>query len=216
MPSSRANADKEPVKREEATLIILAGGEGKRMGFPKHELPMGETSILERIHQRLGDLFVETIVAGRGISSPNQQIRIAEDGYSERAALVGIHAGLAASQTDLTFVIACDMPYVKSGLVFHLLAAAADVDVVVPVIRGYYEPLCAVYRTTCLRPIARSIEGGIMKIIHFYPEVRVREITEQEIREFDPNLRSFVNLNTPTDRKYAASFDVSKSGLGGL
>ncbi len=198
------------MKREEATLIILAGGEGQRMGFPKHELPMGETNILEWIHHRLGDLFVETIAAGRGISSSNQEIRIVEDRHSERAALVGIHAGLAASRTDLTFVVACDMPHVEPGLVSHLLCAAADADVVVPVIRGYREPLCAVYRTTCLPPIARSIEDGIMKIVHFYSEVRVREIREQEIREFDPILRSFVNLNTPTDRKNAASLDISR------
>jgi len=216
MPSPRANADEEPVKREESTLIILAGGEAQRMGFPKHELPMGETNILEWIHQRLGDLFVETIVAGRGISSSNQDIRIAEDGYSERAALVGIHAGLAASRTDLTFVVACDMPHVEPGLVSHLLCAAADADVVVPVIRGYSEPLCAVYRTACLPPISRSIAGGILKIVHFYHEVRVREIPEQEIREFDPMLRSFVNLNTPAERKLSASFDAAKSSLNRL
>ncbi|MCK5586369.1 molybdenum cofactor guanylyltransferase [Candidatus Bipolaricaulota bacterium] len=215
MASSRANAN-EPVEREEATLIILAGGAGKRMGFPKHELAMGETSVLERIHQRLGDLCVETIVVGQGISSPNRKIRTAEDLYSERGALVGIHGGLSASRTDLTFVVACDMPHVGHTLVSHLLGAAADADIVVPVIRGYYEPLCAVYRTTCLRPIGRSIEGGILKIVHFYHEVRVREIHEQKIREFDPNLRSFVNLNTPAERRLAASFDVSKSRLGDL
>lgn len=209
MPCSRANAN-ESVKREERTLIILAGGEGKRMGFPKHELAVGETNILERIHQRLGDLFVETIVAGRGISISNQEIRIAEDGYSERAALVGIHAGLAASRTDLTFVVACDMPHVAPGLVSHLLCAAADADIVVPVIRGYYEPLCAVYRTTCLSPIGRSIEDGILKIVHFYREVRVLEIPEQDIREFDPMLRSFVNLNTPADQQLAGSLDISR------
>ena len=108
------------------------------------------------------------------------------------------------------------MPYVEHGLVAHLLGAEADMDVVVPVIRGYYEPLCTVYRTTCLRAIGRSIEGGILKIVHFYHEVRVREIPEEEILEFDPTLRSFVNLNTPADRKHASSFDASKSGLGGL
>ena len=209
MASSRASAD-DPVKREDATLIILAGGEGKRMGFPKHELQVGETSILERIHHRLGNLFVETIVAGRGIFSSNQEIRVAQDLYSDRAALVGIHAGLSASRTDLTFVIACDMPYIEPGLVSHLICGAAHADIVVPVIRGYYEPLCAVYRTTCLRPIERSIEGGILKIVPFYREVQVCEICQQEIRKFDPTLRSFVNLNTPVDRKHAISLDTSK------
>ena len=218
MPSPRTRKVDESVKREKATLIILAGGEGKRMGFPKHELAVGETSILERIHQRLGSLFEETIVVGRGISSPIPSIRTIEDCYMERGALVGIHAGLSASRTDLTFVVACDMPHVERALVSHMLRLAADIDadIVVPIIREYNEPLCAVYRTTCLSPIERSIEAGILKISHFYSKVRVCEILEQEIREFDPDLRSFVNLNTPADRKLAASFDVSKSNLGSL
>ncbi|MFC2095124.1 molybdenum cofactor guanylyltransferase [Candidatus Bipolaricaulota bacterium] len=196
------------MRHEEATLIILAGGEGRRMGFPKHELALGETNILERIHQRLGNLFDETIIIGRELGSPSGGIRTAQDCYQERGALVGIHAGLSASQTDLAFVVACDMPFVERRLVSHLLGLAADVDIVVPIIRGYNEPLCAAYRTTCLPPIERSIEAGILKIIRFYSEVRVCEIPEHVIRQFDPNLRSFVNLNTPEERKLAASPDV--------
>ena len=205
MPSRKVD---EPVKRESATLIILAGGEGKRMGFPKHEIALGETNILERIHLRVGSLFQETVIVGRGISTSLPGVRTAEDCYPERGALVGIHAGLSESQTDVAFVIACDMPHVERSLVSHLLSLAADADIVVPIIRAYNEPLCAVYRTTCLHPIARSIEAGILKIIHFYSEVRVREIPEHEIRQFDPALRSFVNLNTPEERKLATSLDV--------
>ena len=59
--------------------------------------------------------------------------------------------------------------------------------------------------------IAGEIPVGILKIIHFYSEVRVREIPEHEIRQFDPALRSFVNLNTPEERKLAASLDVLSS-----
>lgn len=210
MSSSHARKVAEPVKQEAATLIILAGGEGRRMGFPKHELALGETNILERIHQRLGDLFEETIVAGRGISNSSQRFRTAEDCYSERGALVGIHAGLSVSRTELAFIVACDMPYVERALVSHLLGATANADIVVPIIRGYNEPLCTVYRTTCLEPITRSIEGGNLKIIHFYDEMRVREIPEHEIREFDPDLHSFMNLNTPAERKLAASLYCSK------
>lgn len=201
----------EFVNRESATLIILAGGEGKRMGFPKHELAVGETNILERIHQRIGSLFQETVVVGRGISTSLPGIRTAEDCYLKRGALVGIHAGLSASRTDLTFVVACDMPHIERMLVSHMLGLVVNADIVVPIIRGYNEPLCAVYRRTCLPPIEHSIEAGILKIIHFYSEVRVREIPEHEIRQFDPALRSFVNLNTPEERKLAASLDVLSS-----
>lgn len=186
------------VTREPATLIILAGGESKRMGFPKHRLDVDGRNILTHLLERLGGLFVETVAVGRGIASAPEGVRIAQDQYSERGALVGIHGGLSASRTGLTFVVACDMPYVEPSLVEYLLSQSEGADIVVPVVRGYYEPLCAVYRTTCIEHAAELIESDVMKIVKLYPLVRVHEATEQEICRLDPELRSFVNLNAPT------------------
>jgi len=182
--------------REPATLILLAGGDAKRMGFPKHRLTVGGERILDRLCRRLGPLFVETIVAGRDLGELPNDVRMTEDCYAVRSPLVGIHAGLAASRTDLAFVSACDMPHVEPSLVEFLLEQAAGADVVVPVVRGYYEPLCAVYRRSCIGPIERLIEGGTLKVSALYDRVRRREITEPSIRQHDSDLRSFSNLNT--------------------
>ena len=182
--------------REPATLIILAGGESKRMGFPKCELTIQGRDVLAHLHGRLGGLFFETTVVGRDVSSAPSGVRVVEDQYGERGALVGIHGGLAASRTDLTFIVACDMPYVEPKLVEHLLSQAEGFDVVVPVVRGYYEPLCAVYRTTCSKAVAELIEGDVLKIAELYPLMRVREVPEEALLRFDPGLRSIVNLNT--------------------
>ena len=182
--------------REPATLIILAGGESKRMGFPKHELSIDGRDILTHLHARLGDLFVESIIVGRDISSVPKGARAVEDRYNARGALVGIHGGLAASRTDLAFIVACDMPHIEPKLVEQLLGQANAVDVVVPVVRGYYEPLCAAYRTTCIKPIEELIGSGELKIAELYHLVRVHEAQEEDVRRFDPSLRSLVNLNT--------------------
>ena len=196
------------MKRESASLIILAGGEAKRLGFPKHRLTVDGTRVLDTLHEKLGGLFAETIVVGHGIDNLPSGVRTAEDRYDVRSPLVGIHAGLSASKTDLTFVVACDMPYVARTLVSHLLALCSqDVDVVVPVIGGYYEPLSAVYRTTCTNAIEALIARGSLKITPLYAHVRVREVGEQELRPIDPGLRSFVNLNTPGQHGLAAAGD---------
>jgi molybdopterin-guanine dinucleotide biosynthesis protein A len=187
------------VTHEPATLIVLAGGEAKRLGFPKHRLTVDGERILDRLCGRLGPLFVETVVIGRDLGGLSPGARAAEDRYAVRSPLVGIHAGLMASSTDLAFVVACDMPYVKPALVEFLLSQAEGVDVVVPVVRGYYEPLCAVYRKTCLAAIKGLIERGVLKVSELYPLVEAREVGEREALQYDPQLRSFANLNVPTE-----------------
>ena len=196
------------MKCEPASLIILAGGEGRRMGFPKHQLAIGESPVLELIYEHLSRLFVETIVVGHEVAAPRGSVRVVEDLYAVQSPLVGIHAGLSASQSELTFVVACDMPYIASALVSHLLALSSPgVDVVVPIIGSYYEPLSAVYRTTCTNAIEALIERESLKITPLYAQVRVREVGEQELRLIDPELRSFVNLNTPIQHRLAAAGD---------
>jgi molybdopterin-guanine dinucleotide biosynthesis protein A len=192
------------VTREPATLIVLAGGEGTRMGFPKHQLTVDGRDVFTILQQRLAPLFVETLVVGRGMDGLPPGVRVVEDHYGVRSPLVGIHAGLSASRTDLMFIVACDMPYVEPKLVEHLLGRSEGVHVVVPIVRGYFEPLCAVYRKTCLRPIEQLIDSGILKVSELYPLVNVCKVGEDQVRHHDPELRSFVNLNVPAEIKEVA------------
>ena len=182
---------------EPATLIILAGGESRRMGFPKHRLLIDGVDVLTHLHRQLGQLFSETIVVGQDAGAIGDIGRCVSDAYGIRSPLVGIHAGLFASQTDLCFVVACDMPYVASSLAEHLVERSGEADVVVPIVRGYFEPLCAVYRRTCVEAIEGLIECGILKVSRLYDLVSVLRIEEETIREFDPELHSFENLNVP-------------------
>jgi len=183
------------VTREPPTLIVLAGGEAKRLGFPKHRLTVDGERVIDRLCRRLGPLFAETVIVGRNLDGLPPGVRATEDRYMVRSPLVGIHAGLAASRTDLAFVTACDMPHVEPALVEFLLTQAEGVDAVVPVVRGYYEPLCAVYRRSCIAPSEDLIERGILKVSKLYKLVEVCEIAEEHVLEHDPQLRSFANLN---------------------
>ena len=186
------------MSREPATLIILAGGEATRLGFPKHRLMVDGERVIDRLYRRLGPLLAETIVVGRGLDGLPDGVRTTDDRYAVRSPLVGIHAGLTASRTDLAFVTACDMPHVEPTLVEFLLTQAEGVGTVVPVVRGCYEPLCAVYRRSCIAPIDDLIERGILKVSSLYDLVHVHEIAESHVRRHDPTLRSFVNLNVPS------------------
>jgi len=190
--------------QEEATLIILAGGTSSRMGVLKHLLPTPHGTLLDYLIRRLSCFFVETLAVGRGLQLAGGEVRIVEDARPEQCPLVGIYSGLRAADTDLCFVLACDLPFVKPELVQYLLTCSDDVDVVVPVVDGYYEPLFAVYRHTAIPAIEENLDRGELKITQTYDHLRLHKIPERMIKRFDPDLASFVNLNTPRQLRLLA------------
>ncbi len=183
--------------KEDATLVILAGGESRRMGLPKHLLPTSGGTVIEHLIGKLSSLFLETLVVGRKLNVEGEECRIVEDARPEQCPLVGIYSGLCAAKTDSCFVLACDLPFVKPELVRYLLSRADGVDIVVPIINGFYEPLCAVYRRTAIPVIEETLDLGERKITEICDRLCLTEVSEPDIRRFDPELSSFVNLNTP-------------------
>ena len=119
------------------------------------------------------------------------------DALPERRSLVGIYTGLLHTNGP-AFVCACDMPFLNPGLIRHLGALIEGVDAVVPRHDGTYEPLHAFYTPACLDPIRRCLARGDRNT-GFLSEIRVRTVEGEEIRRFDRDLRSFVNINTPED-----------------
>ncbi len=85
-----------------------------------------------------------------------------------------------------------------------LASQAEGWDVVVPILRDFSEPLCAVYGSDCEAPIRSRIEAGELKMIGFYTDVRVKRVEEAEWRPWDPDALSFRNLNTPGEYEEAA------------
>jgi molybdopterin-guanine dinucleotide biosynthesis protein A len=92
------------------------------------------------------------------------------------------------------------MPFLCPALIRHMGALAGSADVVIPRVIDY-EPLHAVYTPACLEPITRVLAAG-GRNAGILAEVRARILEEPELRRFDPELRSFVNVNTPEE--YAA------------
>ncbi|MFN2276091.1 MAG: molybdenum cofactor guanylyltransferase, partial [Candidatus Promineifilaceae bacterium] len=72
-------------------------------------------------------------------------------------------------------------------------------DIVVPRLDKFPEPLHAVYSKACLDPIETKLKAGDLKITRFYGQVNVRFVDREEIARFDPQGRSFTNINSPED-----------------
>lgn len=192
--------------------IILAGGESSRLrecldGRPdKGMLPLGGKTMLETIGELFARLFAEVIlVTDKELPLPAAGIRRTGDRIRRPAknALAGIHAGLSAARNEYGLVAAGDMPFIREAVVRCLVNAMGDYDVVIPQVGNYLQPLLAVYSRDCLGLMEEQLQAGNYRIIDFFPQVRVRVVSEEELRPADPELVSFYNVNTPEEYRAA-------------
>ncbi|MBI5699276.1 molybdenum cofactor guanylyltransferase [Candidatus Saganbacteria bacterium] len=177
-------------------LIILAGGKSSRLGKDKAFVKFEGVPIIERILSVLGTLFGKCLIV---TNTPEKYAdlgcRVVTDVYQGVGPLGGLHAGLTASDSERNLVTACDMPLINQELVKYLINVKGQ-DAVVPVVKGFPEPLLAVYSKKCLPAIDKMIRGGQYKISRLYDKVATKFIDEKELREIDPELLSFCNINT--------------------
>jgi molybdopterin-guanine dinucleotide biosynthesis protein A len=191
--------------REESPMltvsgIVLAGGHSSRLGMDKSFVNVNGRSLIEQIVAKLTRLSDDVIIV---TNSPEKydhlEARRVEDIYPGKGALGGIYSGLRAAANAYILVVACDMPFLDLNLLRYMILLARGHDVVIPKIGGFLEPLHAIYSKSCLEPIDRLLARGGLKIIDFFPEVRVRYVEEEEVDIFDPQHLSFFNVNTLSD-----------------
>ena len=180
--------------------IILAGGLSSRMGQDKASLPWGDSDLLHAVLERLAPVCRKLIVVSntvRDIRLPD--VTVVADHYTLCGPLGGLHAGLTPSDADYNFIAACDMPYLNTHVVAFIREAAEHYDAAVPYIDGHYNPLHAVYRQTCLPYIDQMLQDSNYRILNFYSQIKMRHITVEELVQFDPDLMTLSNANTPDD-----------------
>lgn len=189
--------------------IILAGGQSRRMGRDKALLPLpGEQQMtfIEHLAALLTSLCSEVVLVARDAAqSAHYQayalsgVRIVTDQLPDIGPLMGLYSGLRAVQSSHAVVTAVDMPFVQAGLLAFLLAQLRDEAALIPVVHGVPQVLLAVYPRSLLPTIEERLHAGRRDPRSLLEAAPVRYIEEARLRAIDPELRSFVNVNTPEE-----------------
>ena len=188
----------------DATAVILAGGKSSRMGRPKALLPFGGEPLIAHVVRGLTKMFAEAVVE----AAPEQELPIlpaslVRDEVAYQGPVSGIYHGLKASTKEVCFVTSCDAPFLNLPLIAHLLSQISDWDAIVPYWQERFQPLHAVYRRSVMPILKEQLERGELRPIFLYDKVRTRKVDENEIRLFDPDGLSFLNMNSPQDYEEA-------------
>jgi len=180
--------------------IILAGGKNKRMAKDKAFLELGGKAIIEIIIEKFKLLFKEIIiVTNLSEGYKHLGVKIIKDTIPYCGPLGGLYSGLKKSKSSYNFVTGCDTPFLKISLIKHLVDNCRGSEVTIPKFDGFLEPLCAVYSKNCLEAMKEELGKHNFAIRSIFTKVRMRYIPKKKLLEFDPDLISFFNINTPKD-----------------
>jgi molybdopterin-guanine dinucleotide biosynthesis protein A len=185
------------------TVCIQAGGQSSRMGEDKALKTFLGRPLIQRVVARLSPIADEVIVT---TNHPDDyrflEVPLFPDLRPGRGALGGLYTAIASATHPTVAVAACDMPFASAALLeaARRLLDEEGVDVVISKSEEGYEPLHAVYRrATCLPAIAAAIDADQWKVIAWFPQVKVRVLTSEEIKRYDPSGLAFWNVNTPEE-----------------
>jgi molybdopterin-guanine dinucleotide biosynthesis protein A len=210
--------------------FILIGGQSRRMGTDKSRLLLDGRSFVEHIARKLlAAASSVTIVGGNDdwrvpadelrprkseFETQNSRLenftRVA-DVYPGWGALGGVHAALSACFAAWALIVACDFPFVTSGLFAWLASLTGDYDAVAPIQSdGIPQPLCALYRVQpCLARAEQLIKSGERKPVALLQSVHTRWVSFAELANLPESDSFFDNINTPEDYARARKKGIS-------
>ena len=188
---------------------ILCGGQSLRMGRNKAFLSIQGRPLIERQIEVLWRIFDRILLVTRSLREyeylagafQETTVELVSDAVPGQGSMVGIYSGLLSVQGRAGFFVACDMPFLNENLIRFMVGLSEDFDIVIPQSPGGLEPTHAVYSKACLGPMEAQMGTGDYKIIRFFSQVRVRAVTGEETRRFDPLGLALANVNTEEEYK---------------
>lgn len=179
------------------TAILLAGGEGRRMGGQDKGLIAlrGKTLaewVLTRIRPQVSEILISAnrnVEAYESLGYP--VVRDKTEGYV--GPLAGIARGLLDAGNDLVLSVPCDTPFLPDDLVARLYAALSqgDHDLAVPLAGGRTQNAVCLMRRGVGSNLAIFLSQGGRKVQDWQAGLKVA------VADFSDEAGYFVNINSP-------------------
>lgn len=181
---------------------IVAGGRGNRLGLgrPKAWADVAGRTLLERALVALGPhVSVTWVAAPAGLELPAGSYRRIDDEAGMAGPLAGLAAALCAIGTGEVLVLGVDYPLVQSEWLAALAAWPSEGRGVVPRVGGRVQPLVARFPARHGPALRRALARGERALVPAVLELDPLLVDEADVRRSDPELLSFINVNTHED-----------------
>lgn len=182
------------------------------MGADKSRLILGDRTLLAHVIGRVASACQPVVVVARTTDEyPDCGAEVTADRWPGSGPLGGLITGLGAvaapcaGAASCAAVVAADLPFVEPALLSGLLTLRAGWDAVIPEVSGLPQPHCAIYARAAGRVAEAVFDAGGRSLRELLdaPGLRVLYVKDEQLRAWDPDLQSFLNVNTPEDLELA-------------
>lgn len=190
-----------PKNTQEITAVILAGGQGSRLGgvdkglLQLHQLPLIQ-HVINRIQPQVSEIVISAnrnleIYADFGFS-------VYKDDFSDFAGpLAGILKALQQSQSEWLLTVPADSPFVPADLALRLSQKMKNNKIVMSHDGEYLQPTFALVHKSLATSLNNFLQSG---------ERKTRVWMQQQphsIVDFSDQANAFININTEEELKHA-------------
>ena len=185
-----------PDHLNQITGMILAGGQGRRMGgVDKGLKTFRGKRLVDHAFERLAPQVAGVIInANQNLSAYRELgVRVVSDAIEGYAGpLAGLHAGLSVSKRPYLATVPCDSPFLPADLVVRLYSHLDDAGAEIAVAKtgDQAHPVFSLVRRGVLNHLTDFLKGGGRKIDAWYSTLFVVEVA------FDDQPDAFSNINT--------------------
>jgi len=193
------------------TGAILSGGRSVRMGHEKGLTLLGGEPFILHVRRAMEGLIDEVIVsvakdmAKTYAEALGEPFIIVEDEAPGLGPLGGIIPVLSSAKNRYVLFSPCDTPFLRPEICTLIVSGMHGADGVVPKTgKTHYEPLHGMYKKQPgLSAFAEVLSKGDGSPQSAFYKLDLSFIPEKKLREVDPELESFWNINTPKDLEFA-------------
>jgi molybdopterin-guanine dinucleotide biosynthesis protein A len=122
-----------------------------------------------------------------------------------------LHHGLQVATNQIVFACSCDLPLLRGEVAKALCDRIGAFDASIPKVGAKLQPLCAAYRRdAALEALAKMSAAHQSRMTQIIDYLSAQIVEEPKLREIDPELTSFINVNTPADYERALAIAMLK------
>ena len=195
--------------------MILAGGFSRRFGQDKGLIDLAGKPLILHVVDRISKVDNEPLVVVNSRvqkqkfeSLLSHKANVVVDKHNAQSPLVGALTGFESAKGEYSLLLPCDTPFISSHIAQFLLNKCFNKGAVIPRwTNGYIEPLQAAYDTKlALIAAKKALEQGKLDLRSMIARLMgVQYFSTVFLRQMDPKLLTFFNINTLRDLKRAES-----------
>jgi len=185
------------IHRTACSCIILAGGEGRRVGGnDKGLLPYKNKRLIEHVIERMSPQVTDIVIsANRNIETYQSlchekvTVVVADQAEHYLGPLSGITACLPHCQNRYVLVVACDMPLLPDNLATKLSSNIAQHEIIIASVKQRHQ-LVLLIKKSVLPSLQQALNHKQLKLIQWVESQDYCQLA------FDEQVQSFANMNT--------------------